>query len=260
MQIPDRESNNALGQLKTLLFESRPAADDIRRRLDQVRNDLLQHSATLRSGNFTAIGSNDLAALFAAYDERFFGGLVHAAISPRPVRFRLSRRMTRAGGKTTRFASRSGEEAFEIAVAVEMLFDCFRDDDRSVAVCGLVCRDRVEALQRIFEHELVHLVELLCCGNSDCAAERFQRIAGGLFLHQSHKHELVTRVERAARAGIRVGGRVSFLCEGKRLSGRVNRITKRATVLVPDPTGVAYSDGCRYRVYYVPLALLQPNE
>jgi hypothetical protein len=49
---------------------------------------------------------------------------------------------------------------------------------------------------------------------------------------------------------------VTFNFEGRKLTGRVNRIAKRATVLVADPDGVSYSDGLRYRTYYVPLACL----
>jgi len=41
-----------------------------------------------------------------------------------------------------------------------------------------------------------------------------------------------------------------------RHEGTVNRITKRATVLVEDPEGEPYSDGKRYRKYLVPLQLL----
>jgi hypothetical protein len=46
--------------------------------------------------------------------------------------------------------------------------------------------------------------------------------------------------------------------EGRRLTGRVNRITKRATVLVEDSEGQKYSDGLRYKTYYVPIADLCP--
>jgi hypothetical protein len=90
----------------------------------------------------------------------------------------------------------------------------------------------MEALQRIFEHEIVHLIEQLCWGNSDCAAMRFHDIAQRLFLHRAHTHNIITRRERAAESGIRVGSRVAFSFEGQRLAGRVNRITKRVTVLV----------------------------
>jgi hypothetical protein len=118
----------------------------------------------------------------------------------------------------------------------------------------------LDALQRIFEHELVHLVENLCWGHSDCAALRFQDVARRFFGHSSHTHNLITRRERAAASGIRVGSRVMFRFENRELSGRVNRITKRATVLVEDPAGAPYSDGLRYKAYYVPIRLLQPLE
>jgi hypothetical protein len=165
--------------------------------------------------------------------------------------------MTKTGGTTTRFRTRTGEIRFEIAIASSMLFDAVRETDRQITVCGLECENRLEALQRIFEHEIVHLTEMLCWDVSSCAAPRFQDIAGRLFLHRTHTHALITRRERAANLGIRPGSHVSFVFEGVRLFGRVRRITKRATVLVPDPEGRSYSDGMRYKEYYVPLAQLE---
>lgn len=88
---------------------------------------------------------------------------------------------------------------------------------------------------------MVHLAEMLCWGKSDCSAARFQSIAGRLFLHWAHTHNLITRRERAAASGIRVGSRATFLFEGRCLTGRVNRITKRAGVLVEDGEGARYS-------------------
>jgi hypothetical protein len=165
--------------------------------------------------------------------------------------------MSTAGGKTIRFASRHGDVSYEIAIAASILFDGFHATDRRISVCGLECDNRMEALQRIFEHEIVHLIEQLCWENSDCSAIRFQDIARRLFRHRAHTHNLITRRERAADLGIRVGSRVSFSFEGQRIIGRVNRITKRVTVLVEDPEGQAYSDGSRYRTYYVPISCLE---
>jgi hypothetical protein len=71
-------------------------------------------------------------------------------------------------------------------------------------------------------------------------------------------HDLVTPREAAGQAfGICVGDLVSFELDGVRHVGRVNRITRRATILVEDPRGVLYSDGKRYRTFYVPLPLLR---
>ena len=122
-----------------------------------------------------------------------------------------------------------------------------------IGSCGLACRHRLDALQRLFEHELVHLAEWVCWDESHCGRKRFQDIASRLFLHRAHTHQLITRSERAAALGIGVGTRVTFRYRGNRLQGRVNRITKRATVLVEDPEGTRWSDGRRYVRYYVPL-------
>ena len=155
-------------------------------------------------------------------------------------------------------ASKTGEVGFEIAIGSGVLFDGFREADRTITVCGCECRDRLEALQRVFEHELVHLCEQLCWNQSDCRGVRFQEIAARFFRHRAHTHSLITRQERAANAGIHRGSLVAFTYEGRCLTGRVNRITKRATVLVEDAGGARFSDGLRYKTYYVPLSCLKP--
>ena len=212
--------------------------------------------------------TDDLAFLFAAYDERFLDGLLGQTLGTRTdeLGFRLSRRMTGAGGKTTRFQRPDGARRYEIAIATSILFDGFGglggfgEDHREVTVGGLPCRNRLEALQRIFEHEFVHLAELLCWDTSHCGRSRFHGIARRLFLHRAHTHQLITRAERAAKLGIPVGAQVTFPFKGGRLSGRVNRITKRATVLVEDARGPRWSNGRRYARYYVPLGELEPAD
>ena len=95
---------------------------------------------------------------------------------------------------------------------------------------------------------------------SHCGRKRFQDIASRLFLHRAHTHQLITRSERAAALGIGAGTRVTFRYRGKLLQGRVNRITKSATVLVEDPEGTRWSDGRRYVRYYVPLGGIRAVE
>jgi hypothetical protein len=166
--------------------------------------------------------------------------------------------MTKAGGKTTRFRSAHGDVHYEIAISCGLLFDAFAEQHRRITVCGVECANRLDALQRIFEHELVHLLENICWSSSNCAAPRFQDIARRYFLHRSHRHELITRLEQAVTAGVRMGAAVTFDCEGRTLTGRVNRITKRVSVLVEDAAGQPFADGRRYKTYYVPIRLLKP--
>ena len=223
----------------------------------EIGRELVRASSWIDEPNFTAIHPDDLAFLFRAYDRRFLKGFARRRLAPGALAFRLSSRMTRAGGKTTRRVRTDGGTDYEIAISTEILFNGFADDDPAVGVAGIPCANRLEALQRIFEHEIVHLVEFLGTGESNCGARPFQELAHRLFRHRNHTHALITRAERAAQRGIRVGSRVAFLYRGERLAGRVNRVTKRATVLVEDPEGERYSDGGRYRKYYVPLGGLE---
>ena len=231
---------------------------ETRDRQERVRVHLLSKSLHIRVPDFLAISPEDLLTLFNAYDREFLGGGCRRALGDRKLDFRLSKRMTRAGGKTTQFRSRN-HERYEIAISSHLLFDGFRGDD-DVSVCGLPCASRLDALQRIFEHELVHLCEMLCWKSSSCGRSRFQKIARDLFGHRARTHSLITRADRAAEAGIGTGSRVTFAFQGERLTGRVNRVTKRVTVLVEDAAGTPYSDGKRYAKYYVPLAELTPAD
>ncbi|MCB9922730.1 MAG: SprT-like family protein [Planctomycetaceae bacterium] len=231
-----------------------------------IYNELLRRSRCLGTGNFKSISSDDIASLFDLYDERFFDGRCRRVLGDAPLSFRLSKRMTQAAGKATRLRHRDRltkqiRTEYEIAVSTTLLFQTFHDIDRPIVMSGIECRDRLEALQRIFEHELVHLIEFLLWEQSSCSARRFQSIANRFFCHTEHTHQLITPRERAlTKFGVKPGSRVSFRLDGQHYVGVVNRITKRATVLVEDARGVKYTDGKRYTKFYVPLGQLKRLE
>jgi hypothetical protein len=154
--------------------------------------------------------------------------------------------------------SHEGRRQFELVLSSTLLFQTFEDVGRSVEVTGRQCRDRLEAMQRVAEHEFVHLVEMLIWNDGNCSEARFQSIANRYFAHTDYRHDLITQRERAlVKFDIRVGDQVKFAHDGKVMIGRVNRITRRATVLVPDAKGEKFSDGGRYLRFYVPLEQLR---
>ncbi len=210
--------------------------------------------------DFMSIHPDDILLLFELYDEHYFEGKLRRSVPAQQISFRLSRRMTRVGGKTTRWSDRTRRkpDRYEIAVSTTLLFQSFQDPERKVTVTGLECDSRLDGLMRIMEHELVHLIEMLVWSDSSCARQRFQTIASGFFGHTDHRHDLITPREVAVtQYGIRPGVRVRFDHEGHQLEGVVNRITKRATVLVVHPSGERYSDGKRYVKFYVPVSQLE---
>ena len=226
----------------------------------EIGRELVATSGWIDEHNFTAIHPTDLETLFRAYDRRFLEGFLRERLAEGDLSFRLSTRMTRAAGKTSCRPGPHGRTHYEVAISTEMLFHGFDEDEAPVDVVGLPCATRLEALQRVFEHELVHLVEFVGTGTSNCKAPPFQELAHRLFRHRHHTHTLVTRRERAAKDGIRIGSLVSFTCRGRCREGRVGRITKRATVFVEDPKGRWHADGRRYTKYYVPLDELEAVE
>src|SRR5262249_22850817 len=188
-------------------------------------------------GSFARMGPAGRGGLFAAYDRGFFRGRLGEMLQEdgaHPMSFRLSRRLVSAAGQTMRLVRqirRAGRPAskveYEITVSTTLLFNTFQNVDRRVTVGGLEERDRLEALQRIFEHELLHLAEFLGWSRSNCRAANFHALSRRIFAHDGVFHDLVTPREEAGVAyGIVAGDLVSFEHEGVRRVGRVNRITR----------------------------------
>lgn len=249
--------------MRDLLLSPPPPAAVRVAAVDGVRSELLAQSRTLGGPMFKRLTVGDLERLFALYDAGVFAGAIGEALaSPRggPLALEVSRRMTRSGGITRRRVSRVGgvvRQAFSIGVSELLLRGTFSGEERAITVCGVVCSDRLAALMRIFEHELVHLCEFLVWGESNCSQGRFAGLVGGLFGHSEATHRLVTPRERAfVEHGVRVGARVRFVAGRRAVEGVVARIGGRATVLVEDAGGELYSDGRRYAKYYVPVPLL----
>jgi hypothetical protein len=263
--IFSRRTMSAVAALLTALAapQERPLPpDQIAARRLRIRERALAQSAYVREPNFTRIHPGDLQRMLEDYDREFLHGRLMPALPSGTLRLGFSQRMTSAGGKTERTRYRRadgtlGPPSYAIRLSSALLFGNFEPGSREVRLSGLPCPDRLDAVQRILEHELVHLAEMLAFDESSCKARRFHGIAGGLFGHVTHTHDLATPRKVAAEVlGIHVGDRVHFEQGGRRFEGRVNRITKRATVLVEEATGQPYSDGKRYAKYMVPLALL----
>ncbi len=264
-QLPPEELRLRAEQLKQIVSRRSWEVSERRRACQQISQSVISHSRVMGSVNFTSTTAADLQRMAECYDQTFLDGHCLAIARHFGMHFRWSKRMTSTGGKTVRTTQldrRKGTttQRYEIVLSAPLLFQTFADLHRPIRVTGVLCTDRLQAMQRILEHELIHLVEMLVWSDSCCAAPRFQSIAGRLFGHTEHKHDLITQQERAAsKFNIRVGSRVLFQHEGVRLVGTVNRITRRATVLVVDNEGQLYEDGRRYRKYYVPLSHLRPG-
>ncbi len=253
------------------ILQQRFSRQVIVERQQRIHGEVLALSRSMDKANFSRIDNDDLRRMAMLYDREFFASQLLPLVGRQRLRFGFSSRMTRVAGKlVTHYTTRkrrsapinnatSGDDRkFELVLSSTLLFQAFHDVDRPIMVTGLRCHDRLEAMQRVCEHELVHLLEMFLWNDSGCNQPRFQGVAQRYFGHTEHRHDLITQSERAARNfDIRVGSVVRFRHDEAVLVGWVNRITRRATVLVEDVRGEPFTDGRRYVRFYVPLEKLQ---
>ncbi len=252
---------NSFGSLDTEFqaFFQRSALgpDTIEARRREIAAHIIGASRNLTEPDFTAFAREDLFELLRGYDELFFGKQLSRRFpsASSGLQLRLSRRMTSTGGTTTMRkhpGARPEEVKFEIAVSATLLFNS-EFGAKSIRVAGVDTPTRLDALQRIFEHELVHLLEMLAWRDSSCARSRFRRAAADWFGHRESRHQLMTPAEAVRdEFSLQAGDTVSFTFKGRRLTGCINRVNRRATILVKHSAGELFTDGNRYVRYYVP--------
>ena len=237
------------------LFKLTCTPAEIKQKTSWIYEQVLKRSPNLKKGNYNAIAATDLKLLFDLYDESFFQGFFQKNHSEK-ASFRLSQRMTKAAGKTQYFLE---EENFVISLSTTLIYQTFHDILREIEVNGVVCHDRLEATMRVFEHEIIHVVESVLFGTTSCSKLPFRRFAFDIFGHTDVTHHLIVQSEIAHKKfNLHVGDKVSFEYEGRTYHGLLNRITKRATVMVRDPEG-QYVDfqGKKFTKFYIPLQSLK---
>lgn len=245
-----------------LRFE-KPAKRDVYSNRCKVAAALIESSKSIKNTRISAISTEDLYMLYNLYDDIFFDKKLKG--SGIIVSFSLSRRMTSSAGKTffkkpTSDGSQSPQNdcIYEIRIGVDFFFNYNLTSGKKL-VCGIETDNSLDALLLVFEHELCHVLEQAFYGDSNCSKQRFKTLASNLFDHKASHHQLPTHRQIAYEChDLKVGDLVSFSFDGKCHKGIINRINKRATVMVESRDG-DYRDkkGKRYNKYYVPLKLLE---
>ena len=224
-------------------------------------NLVVEKSGRFHEGWFSSLRTVDLEIMYFAIDEFFLDGMCQQVIDSggHLVNFRLGKRMTRCGGKTTtRIQPHSSHrKQIEIAISPRLLHESF-ETQHEAYVTGVACRSPLDAFARIMEHEMLHLLEMVLWNDSSCTKKRFKTIANAMFGHRESTHRLLTPSQIAEkRHRISIGSQVIFRFQDQTFTGIVNRIDRRATVLVPNPKGLRYNDGKRYDKFYVPITALR---
>lgn len=238
-------------ELNTLKYSEKEMSKKFRK----IYKTAISESKSINDGNYIKIGTWDLKRIFQLYDKYFFEHYFVENCRYDFI-FQFSRRMTKSSGRTSILKNKP---IIKITLSSNLLFQTFRQESREIRIGGRVCKDRLESTMRIFEHELVHVVEFILFGKTNCKKSVFKRIALNIFGHSDVSHGLVNQYENAAmNFGLKVNDQVSYIHKGKKHFGFISRITKRATVMVLNPQGnYVNSEGVRFSKSYVPLARLK---
>jgi len=219
----------------------------------------------LDGGSLSVLLPQNLERIYLLYEELLFRGALGRLLRAggHTLAFDFNRRLTRTGGRLVTVRRPDLPFHFRLEVSSHIIAKSFSDAmPGPFQINGLRAENRIEAVILILEHEIVHLAEYLLYGDSNCSRGRFRRLIYDWFGHTDVTHRLATAGAELAGRGLRIGSLVEFDFRGEVLRGRINRVTKRATVLVPSTPekGCRYSDGRHYQKLLVPIPLLRPVE
>ena len=222
---------------------------EIAERRTRILSELLSKDAGFSATPVRSIRKETTALLLSRVDQLFLNGFLQSRYPS--LKITISNRLTSAAGKFmyTRKAPIATDPNLEIKMSGDFFF---RLPAGSYRLNGLTVSSPQEAFLVVFEHETVHAVEYALFGSTG-HSKRFLSLARGLYGHTGIHHELPTRAQQSAAAGLRPGAAVSFSYRGRTLTGRLQRVGKTATVMVPDPRGGFFdAHGQRFCKFRVP--------
>ena len=233
-------------------------AEEILQRRNLIAAQFQKEVDSVFNGVILSFNDTDIQRLFLLYDDFFFDSFLQSN-GPHNICFRYNGRLTSSAGltKVSHLSRQKNPLNWHYNISLSKpLLQSFHSPAAGVTVNGITPATQLEVLQLVLEHELCHVIEFLAYGNSNCHRNRFRALAMQLFGHTDVVHTL--RGTHTPQHTFSAGETVCFHYKSTLYHGLITRITKRATVMVPDRSG-DYEDrsGKRYRKYYVPLGNLQ---
>ena len=139
-----------------------------------------------------------LRELFDLYDRIFFNGEFNAYFRSNPVTFEMgfAKNITTTAGWCTRKGCN-----YSIEITKTIMDDLFKTDAAEQhyhASGGIVCRTKLDCLQLVLEHEMIHLVQYIWreCQNTKQKGhgKEFKTLVKNIFGHTESKHDLFRKL------------------------------------------------------------------
>jgi hypothetical protein len=157
---------------------------DIERAREYIKKDIVEGLFSQKGGsNFASLCGRDIEYIFNLYDEVFFQSQIKTKIKEIPgtrLAFYASERTSGAGGVCSIERDRK-ECIYYLDIAPNIVNTIFKKNRSGLPLAaGIGCRDRLECLMLIIEHQIVHLLMILW-GYLDSNGDSIYGSHGGLF-------------------------------------------------------------------------------
>lgn len=158
--------------------------------LHNARTKIYNRFAEYRN-SVTSFTSNELVEMFKMYDELIFKGDIKKYITESDFTLHLKTK----GEKTftTEGICITNKCVYTITIPIHHFRHVrgVHNGGGMTNVAGQMCKDQLECLLRVMEHEITHLIIFMFCGDpfaTEQHGELFKTTAKNLFHHTDHRH------------------------------------------------------------------------
>jgi hypothetical protein len=157
-------------------------------KLKLIRNQVYETFKRF-ANSVTEMTISDLHDFFNLYDQLCFKGDLSRYLGQEKFGFEF--RTTGEPTFTTTGICLPSNKVCDYTITIPIHF--FEKVKGPTNIAGDICNDQLECLQRVIEHEMVHLVIFMFCGDryiTDQHGELFMKMVKDLFGHTDYKHYL----------------------------------------------------------------------
>lgn len=216
----------------------------------------------IKSGVTSDLKGNeiDLSELKDLYDKYFFANRIQKLLGKTnsTLNFVFSS-YTKTGGS----CSKKGSD-YIIKIPIVLFQNLFQKGEKNLLVNGILCANKLECLQIVFEHELIHLLMFLYYYDNkpsygqptdtfNSHGELFRSMTYMYFCHTDHKHSLFNgeASDKIKKEDIILGLRIKYQSkDGNEYHGNVSKINPKSAKIVLD-------DG---EIFCVPYTMLERSD
>ncbi len=160
--------------------------------IEKIRKQIYQ-TFIKWSDQVTSMTSQDLRSLFDEYDKLVFQGDLNKFIKENNIKFSF---YTKSEIKGETFSTEGicfGPESSQCEYKMTIPLEHFNKvtGKKMVNVAGHMCKDQLECLMRVIEHEMCHLIIFMYCGDivlADQHGKLFTDMTSKLFKHTDYHH------------------------------------------------------------------------